>query len=107
MLRISAVEALCSQPDQTDAFKSIVDGVLNSIPSNASSSDRVRSSTAHIYPFPKKRHATALANVGTTNGKFTASNLALLKRESRSTQESLPRCRAYASCFRINASIRA
>ena len=40
LLRISAVEALCPQADQTDGFKRIVDGVLTSIPRNASSSDR-------------------------------------------------------------------
>jgi hypothetical protein len=34
------VEALCPQADQTAGFKSIVDGVLTSIPRNASSSDR-------------------------------------------------------------------
>jgi hypothetical protein len=40
LLRVSAVEALCPQADQTDAFRSIVDGVLTSIPTNAPSSDR-------------------------------------------------------------------
>jgi hypothetical protein len=38
--RVSAVEALCPQADQTDAFRSIVDGALTSIPTNAPSSDR-------------------------------------------------------------------
>jgi hypothetical protein len=40
LLRISAVEALCPQPDQTDAFGSIVDSVLTSIPKDAPSSDQ-------------------------------------------------------------------
>jgi hypothetical protein len=40
LLRVSAVEAPCPQADQTDAFRSIVDGVLTSIPTNAPSSDR-------------------------------------------------------------------
>src|SRR5262245_31018591 len=40
LLRVSAVEALCPQADQTDGFKSIVDRLLTSIPRKASSSDR-------------------------------------------------------------------
>jgi hypothetical protein len=40
LLRISAVEALCPHADQTDAFRTIVDGVLTSIPKNVPSSDR-------------------------------------------------------------------
>jgi hypothetical protein len=40
LLRISAVEALCPQASQTDAFRTLVDGVVNSIPTNAPSSDR-------------------------------------------------------------------
>ena len=40
LLRVSAVEALCPQADQTDGVKSIVDRLLTSIPRNASSSDR-------------------------------------------------------------------
>lgn len=38
-LRVSAVEALCPQADQTDAFKTIVDGLLTSIPMDAPNSD--------------------------------------------------------------------
>jgi hypothetical protein len=40
LLRVSAVEALCPQADQNEAFKTIVDGVLTSIPSDAPSGDR-------------------------------------------------------------------
>jgi hypothetical protein len=40
LLRVSAVEALCPQADQTDAFRTIVDGVLTSITRDAPSSDR-------------------------------------------------------------------
>jgi hypothetical protein len=40
LLRVSAIEALCPQADQTDAFKTIVDGVLISLPTDAPSSDR-------------------------------------------------------------------
>jgi len=40
LLRVSAVEALCPQADQTDGVKSIVDRLLTSIPRKASSSDR-------------------------------------------------------------------
>jgi len=40
LLRVSAVEALCPQANQTDAFKAIVDGVRMSIPEDASPSDR-------------------------------------------------------------------
>jgi len=40
VLRVSAVEALCPQADQTDGFKSIVYGLLTSITRNASISDR-------------------------------------------------------------------
>jgi hypothetical protein len=40
LLRVSAIEALCPQPDQTDAFKTMVDGVLTSLPRDAPSSDR-------------------------------------------------------------------
>jgi len=40
LLRVSAIEALCPQADQTDAFKNIVDGVLTSLPRDAPSSDR-------------------------------------------------------------------
>jgi hypothetical protein len=38
--RISAVEALCPQDDQTDAFRTIVDSVLASIPRAAPRPDR-------------------------------------------------------------------
>jgi hypothetical protein len=40
LLRISAVEALCPQADQTDAFRTIVRGMLASITSDAPRSDR-------------------------------------------------------------------
>jgi hypothetical protein len=40
LLRVSAVEALCPQADQTKAFRAIVDGVLTSIPTDAPPSDR-------------------------------------------------------------------
>jgi hypothetical protein len=40
LLRVSAVEALCPQADQTVAFRSIVDGVLASMPQEAPSPDR-------------------------------------------------------------------
>ena len=40
LLRVSAVEALCPQADQTKAFKNIVCHVLSSIPADAPSSDR-------------------------------------------------------------------
>jgi len=40
LLRVSAVEALCPQADQTDAFRTIVDSVLASIPKEAPSSAR-------------------------------------------------------------------
>jgi hypothetical protein len=40
LLRISAVEALCPQVDQTDAFRTIVDSVLASIPKDAPRADR-------------------------------------------------------------------
>ena len=40
LLRVSAVEALCPQTDQTDAFRTMVDGVLTSLPRNAPISDR-------------------------------------------------------------------
>ena len=40
LLRVSAVEALCPQADQTDVFRNIVGNVLASIPRDAPSSDR-------------------------------------------------------------------
>jgi hypothetical protein len=40
LLRVSAVEALCPQTDQTEAFKAIVDNVVTSIPKDAPSSDQ-------------------------------------------------------------------
>ena len=40
LLRVSAVEALCPQAIQTDAFKAMVDGVRTSIPEDASPADR-------------------------------------------------------------------
>jgi hypothetical protein len=40
LLRVSAVEALCPQADQTDAFRTIVGSVLASIPRDAPSPDR-------------------------------------------------------------------
>jgi hypothetical protein len=40
LLRVSAIEALCPQADQTDAFKTMVEGVLTSLPRDAPSSDR-------------------------------------------------------------------
>jgi hypothetical protein len=40
LLRVSAIEALCPQPDQSDAFKTIVDGLIASIPKESLSSDR-------------------------------------------------------------------
>ena len=40
LLRVSAAEALCPQADQTDAFRTIVDGVQTSIPKDTPSSDR-------------------------------------------------------------------
>ncbi len=40
LLRVSAVEALCPQADQTDAVRAIVSSVLASIPSAAPSPDR-------------------------------------------------------------------
>jgi hypothetical protein len=40
LLRVSAVEALCPQADQTDAFKTIVSGVVAAIPRDAPSPDR-------------------------------------------------------------------
>ena len=40
LLRVSAVEALCPQANQTDAFKAIVNGVLTSLPTDVPSSDR-------------------------------------------------------------------
>jgi len=40
LVRVSAVEALCPQADQTDAFMGIVDSVLASIPRDAPSPDR-------------------------------------------------------------------
>jgi hypothetical protein len=44
LLRVSAVDALCPQADQTDAFKAIVDGVLAAIPKNAPIQIGIRSS---------------------------------------------------------------
>jgi hypothetical protein len=41
LLRISAVEALCPQAEQTGAFKTVVDGVLASIPEKASDRDQI------------------------------------------------------------------
>jgi hypothetical protein len=40
LLRVSAVEALCPQANQTEAFKELVARVLASIPTEASSQDR-------------------------------------------------------------------
>jgi hypothetical protein len=40
LLRVSAVEALCPQAEQTDAFRATVDSVIASIPKDAPSSDR-------------------------------------------------------------------
>lgn len=40
LLRISAVEALSPQGDQTEAFRATVDSVIASIPKDAQSSDR-------------------------------------------------------------------
>jgi len=40
LLRVSAVEALCPQADQTDAFRTIVGSVLASIPKGAPNPDR-------------------------------------------------------------------
>jgi hypothetical protein len=40
LLRVSAVEALCPQADQTEAFRTIVKSVLASIPKDAPPSDR-------------------------------------------------------------------
>jgi hypothetical protein len=40
LLRVSAVEALCPQADQTDAFRTILGSVLSSIPRDAPSSAR-------------------------------------------------------------------
>jgi hypothetical protein len=40
LLRVSAVEALCPQADQTDAFRTIVSSVLASIPKDAPNPDR-------------------------------------------------------------------
>jgi len=40
LLRVSAVEALCPQADQTDAFRGIVNSVLASIPRDAPTPDR-------------------------------------------------------------------
>jgi hypothetical protein len=40
LLRVSAIEALCPQADQTDAFKTLVDSVRASIPKNTPSRDR-------------------------------------------------------------------
>ena len=39
-MRVSAIEALCPQADQTDAFRGIVDEVLASIPRDAPDPDR-------------------------------------------------------------------
>src|SRR5262245_43918939 len=40
LLRVSAIEALCPQPDQTKAFKGVVDGLIASIPEETAKSDR-------------------------------------------------------------------
>jgi hypothetical protein len=40
LLRVSAVEALCPQADQTDVFRGIVNSVLASIPRDAPTPDR-------------------------------------------------------------------
>jgi hypothetical protein len=40
VLRVSAIEALCPQADQTDAFRAIVENVVTSIPKDAPSSDQ-------------------------------------------------------------------
>jgi len=40
LLRVSAVEALCPQADQTDAFRATVDSVIASIPKDAPNSDQ-------------------------------------------------------------------
>jgi hypothetical protein len=40
LLRVSAVEALCPQAEQTDAFRATVDSVMASIPKEAANSDR-------------------------------------------------------------------
>lgn len=40
LLRVSAVEALCPQADQTEAFRAVVDGVITSIPTDAPPLDR-------------------------------------------------------------------
>jgi hypothetical protein len=40
LLRVSAVEALCPQADQTEAFRDLVDRIQGSIPAEATSEDR-------------------------------------------------------------------
>jgi hypothetical protein len=40
VLRVSAIEALCPQPRQTEAFKTMVKGLIASIPEKTSSDDR-------------------------------------------------------------------
>jgi hypothetical protein len=41
LLRVSAVEALCPQADQTDAFRTVVDGLLTSITTPSSDRDQI------------------------------------------------------------------
>jgi hypothetical protein len=40
LLRVSAIEALCPQPDQTETFKSVVNGLIASIPEETAKLDR-------------------------------------------------------------------
>jgi hypothetical protein len=40
LLRVSAIEALCPQPAQTDAFRTTVNGLIDSIPKETLKSDR-------------------------------------------------------------------
>jgi hypothetical protein len=40
LLRVSAIEALCPQPDQTEAFKGVVAGLIASIPKETAKLDR-------------------------------------------------------------------
>jgi hypothetical protein len=40
LLRVSAIEALCPQPGQTEAFRTLVNGLIASIPKETSDADR-------------------------------------------------------------------
>jgi hypothetical protein len=85
LLRVSAVEALCPQADQTDAFRTIVDRVLASISRNVPNQDRdqieqalkrlakrqsVRSAYRRVRPWPRPAEGGAGAGPWVTQQKL-------------------------------------